>query len=191
MSLKRHFRSIVTAALILMCGPLAVAGFSVEPYLGYGRGTLDSSLDTDFSFVAAGARVGYGMLGFTGGLDIFKSLTGSFEDDQNDKGDYDVISASVFASYTFPILLRVYAGYTFHYENELDYDSPLFQTSETEGDGGYYLGVGYTGLPFVAVNLEYRVNDFDKQTFENGSSSDLSDTDDSFFMLSVSLPFDF
>ena len=71
---------------------------------------------------------------------------------------------------------------------------------EIEGKG-YALGAGFTGLPFVAVNLEYRAITYDKIKQRNGTTVTLpysiagtavmNEIEAKDIVLSVSLPLDF
>jgi hypothetical protein len=61
----------------------------------------------------------------------------------------------LFVSYEFPILLRVYATYI------LSSKADTGQPADIEGSG-MKLGVGWTGLPFVVINLEMTNRTFDE-----------------------------
>ena len=86
-----------------------------------------------------------------------------------------------FVGFEFPILVRVYAGYIFSAKGEVSTD---FGKAKMEG-AGTKVGVGFTGLPFVDINVEYRRGTYDDVKI-GGVKSD--DTDFSSLMLGVSLP---
>ena len=76
------------------------AGFLIEPYAG-----LIMSGDASGEKITgneAGARLGYGMLGFGFGVDA--TVMGPYKYETS--GDYKPMHMGVFASYTFPILIR-------------------------------------------------------------------------------------
>lgn len=194
MKSTRLVRTVFFTLFFVIVSSIGHSAIRIEPSLGFAIGEIDSTpaqLGTnaiDHSFSSAGLRVGYHMLGFSLGLDYLKTLSGSFDDDSNNrKGDFSADAFSVFAGFDFPILLRAYAGYTFSYTSETDFDDT---TATIEHDGnGYFVGVSFTGLPFVYLNLEYRVYEIDE--FEqSGVTTSISDTNDKTFMLSVSLPID-
>lgn len=172
---------------------LAVAGFVstshadilLEPYLGYyfGSSTQSGSKDGDVTGLGYGARFGFQhMTGFMIGAEYF---TGQLEDDDGTvKTDMTPGDLGVFAGFNFPILLRAYA--TYFITNKWKAKTST-TTADLEGSGGLKLGLGWTGLPFVSINLEYMTVGFDKV---GGNSID--DTiNEKIYGLSVSLPLTF
>lgn len=168
----------------------ASASLLLEPYLGYRvSGDLDNGTSADLSYngIAYGARVGYQMLGIMGGVDYSMS---SFDMDIQDGADTSTLATSssnlgLFVGYNAPILVRAWA--TYFLSNKLDFDSIATEYSGS----GYALGVGFTGLPFVSLNLEYRALSFDEQT-EASTTSALNPSEDaSEILFTVSLPFTF
>lgn len=157
----------------------ANAGLEVEPYLGY---TIDGTLsqagatDSDLSGVGMGARLGYGFLPLLGaGVEFYKgNLTA---DASGTESDFEPTDIGIYASVDFPILVRAWATYVL--SSKVDVAAGEFSGS------GFKLGVGFTGLPFVSINLEYTTINYDEL---NGSSA--TDVDRSGIMLGVSLPLD-
>ena len=78
-----------------------------------------------------------------------------------------------FVGYDFPILVRAWATYFFDVTYSPETGSDLTAT-------GTSFGVGFTGLPFVSLNAEYRMLSFDD-----------SELDSSEVFLSASLPLTF
>ena len=72
------------------------------------------------------------------------------------KVDYDLTQMGVFVGYELPILLRVWATYYFDVNWDLEGSTSRELTTIA-------LGVGFTGLPFVSLNAEYRLNTFDNK----------------------------
>jgi len=182
-------------ALFALVSLSANAGFLVEPYLGYKVGSGDQGgvtpIDYTLNGPSLGGRLGYQFLGLMGGVDYsFGSIDleaavtvagvetkSTSSQDQKDLG--------VFLGYDFPILLRAWATYYL--------SSKLTQSNDDENSGGGYgLGVGFTGLPFVSLNVEYRALSYDE--FFNSSTGQTSTRankiENKEILFSVSLPLD-
>jgi hypothetical protein len=79
--------------------------------------------------------------------------------------------------------LRAWAGYGFN--NKVVADNPDGEWSGT----AMKLGVGFTGLPFISINLEYTKDTVDKTSGTViGTDNDLNHDA---YMLSLSLPLEF
>ncbi|HWU44238.1 MAG TPA: hypothetical protein VN132_12395, partial [Bdellovibrio sp.] len=84
-----------------------------------------------------------------------------------------------------PILLRAWAGYGF--SDQFVLDTPYNSTIKGKS---FKLGVGFTGLPFVSLNVEYLKSTADEIT--GGTLANSSpDSKHEAVMVSVSLPFVF
>lgn len=170
----------------------ASAGFLVEPYLGFGftsgdfKGNDNTSYDISTSGVTMGARVGYTMLGFMGGLDYSMATESEWEFEASSTDKYDIKRSNlgVFAGYELPILLRAWVGYDFMSKAEGDSDDGALSF---EG-GATKFGVGFTGLPFVSLNLEYKMFSYDDNKL--GSTKLTNKLEVNEVLLSVSLPLD-
>lgn len=152
------------------------AGFLIDPYIGAGNFTgvldLDAGSDPDDieeSLTAVGSRLGYSFLLLSAGLD-YQMLTIDGENQTN---------MSAFVGVDLPILLRFWGEYFFSSEAD--------DVEDTEIDfvDGYGLGVGFTGLPFVSLNLEAQFLNYE---------GDISNVDFDYqtvaYIFSVSLPLD-
>ncbi len=177
---------------------LAVFGFSalmlsasvsqaiyIEPYLGiYGVGTskmtLPSVKDSELTgSLGLGLRFGYSLMGIAFGVDYDTSTI-----DSKDTGGTTIKvktnNLGVFASVDVPVLpVRAYATYVLDAKN-----TPDGSTSDFKGKG-FKIGAGFTGLPFVVINLDYYMIKYDDVA---GVTSDL---DSKMAVLSVSLPLNF
>ena len=73
------------------------------------------------------------------------------------KPEYDTTSIGAFISANIVPLFNVFAAYYFKNEQQRtnDNSSELYSGNRTS------LGVGFTGLPFVSINLEYSIFEFD------------------------------
>lgn len=178
----RRFLATI-ASLIIFCGAnVANAGILVEPYLGYTKGKWEmGSTSQDFSGVYYGGRLGYSMLGLMGGLDF---QTGKLKDNSSPTNiDLTPSDLGIFVGYNLPVMLRVYGSYFFSSKLK----SEAAGTSNTYEGKNMRLGVGFTSLPFVSINLEYGLGTYTKDS--SGSLS--SDMKTKWFGLNVSVPFDF
>lgn len=171
----------------------ANAGVLLEPYLGYKIASGDRAITTateySFNTPTIGGRVGYQFLGFMAGLDYSMS-TGSFgletktltttTEVNNDQDQF-----GLFVGYNLPILFRVWGTYFL--------SSNLEQADGDENKGsGFALGAGFTGLPFVSLNLEIRSISYDEFYDKSaGTTTTLNPTSDyTEVLLSVSMPID-
>lgn len=154
----------------------ATAGFLIDPYIGTGQSktTADiNSLDDDGdSFSATGARVGYSFLLLSAGIDY---QMGSIDGD-------NVTSTSIFVGVDMPILVRAWAEY--FVSSDLDNDSSY----DMKFKDGTSIGIGFTGLPFVSLNVEVQNINY---TVEDVPVLGDVDVKTAQTVFSVSLPLDF
>lgn len=166
----------------------AQAGLLVEPVLGYSMGKIEvdaaNTSEEKGNGLSWGGRLGYQNLGFQLGLDYLRSSYNM--KDKDFKEDLVASEWAAFAGFEFPVLLRVYAGYIFSANAETEYAGN--QKVKLQDGSGMKLGVGFTGLPFVDINLEYRKGTYTEIKGLGGLSKN-TDTDFSAIMLGVSLPF--
>lgn len=170
----------------------ANAGLLIEPVLGYNFSKLDGYFDEKAYGPSFGGRLGYQNLGFQLGLDVMKSSQNV--DDNKFKDKLSTTEYAAFVGFEFPILLRVYAGYIFAGSADTQVMADLglgagSQKYKVEHDTitGTKIGVGFTGLPFVDINFEYR-----KGSLKDGKIGgyDIEDDQDySTYMVGISLPF--
>jgi hypothetical protein len=137
----------------------AQAGFLIEPFLGYTvSGETESAGESDdVTALTYGARLGLTTLGFMYGIEYNMGNYTVKGDDGDSDGDFTNLGA--FVGYEFPVMFRVWFSYYFN----------STATPESEGNSeidfkgsGTSLGLGYTGLPFVSINLVYTTNTFDE-----------------------------
>jgi hypothetical protein len=176
----------------------AHAGILVEPYIGYGLGNskvafaggAEAKSDTYGSVL--GARLGYQALllfaAFDGsvGMGTIKAANSASTD-----ADYSDTKLFALVGARLP-LVRAYAGYGF-INNVTEKSTP----NEKLQGSAIKLGVGFTGLPFIAINFEYIASTYDKIDLGGGagmqskSDAGISDLTANQYMLTVSLPLDF
>jgi hypothetical protein len=170
------------AVVSVMMGSVANASLLLEPYLGYHTGKYtQGSTDQNLSGVSYGGRLGFQQLGFMGGIDY---MTGSWKDDASPNSSTVTPSnLGVFVGYNFPILVRVYGEYGFSNSLKLSNNGG----SDTLKGTGIKLGVGFTALPFLSINLEYITDTYTKDS--NGTLT--PEVTDKLYGVSVSLPLTF
>jgi len=180
--MKKLTQLTLLLAVILGFSSQAQSAVLLEPVLGYNLGTKlnieDGEKYSGGMGPSFGGRVGYQNLGFQLGLDYLNS-TIDMKDDDFDK-DVKMTEWAAFAGFEFPVLVRVYAGYIF------SANAKSGSTKLNDGSGAKF-GVGFTGLPFVDINLEYRRGTF-TEIKAGGVTADV-DTKYETIMLGVSLPF--
>jgi hypothetical protein len=162
------------------------AALLVEPVLGYNLGTdLDfGSNEYSGNGSAFGGRLGYQQLGFQLGVDYLRSSLNM--DDSDFDEDLTTNEWAGFVGFEFPIFVRVYAGYIFSSQGESENNN---QDIDFKDGTGSKLGIGFTGLPFVDINFEYRKVKYDEVKVGSVTSND--DADYQTYMVSLSLPFNF
>jgi len=160
-------------ALIFTFSATANAGFMIEPYAGFALGGAFDQQATppttgEYSGVQFGGRAGLTFMGLMGGVsynmatetDIeFKQLTTTATNKatRSDLG--------LFVGYELPIMLRVWGTYYLDskVEGSSNTGTTFIDSTETWKGSGYGLGVGFTFLPFVSLNLEYRNFEYDEE----------------------------
>lgn len=187
-SIKKYSLAGIFFALLFTVST-AHASLLIEPHLAYnihasGDATLGGvNHDYDYNGAQYGMRVGYQQLGFMGGLDYTRS---SFDlDDETAAGtssvNYDRNEWGVFVGYDFPILVRAWGAYYWSNKSERDNGNQLKGNTKE-------LGVGMTALPFLSLNLMYRMVTYDEQKVGSTTSNLSEDINISEFVVGVSLP---
>ena len=157
----------------------------IEPHLGYNLHASTTISGTEFKYNGTqfGGRLGGQFLGLMGGLDYthssytLKSTTlGAVTNTSTKQNDI-----GVFAGFNFPILLRAWAGY-------------YFTSKATESGGDYIkghvteLGVGWTAIPFLSINLAYRMVSYNKSYDSNTKATSAIDYTPKEIVVGVSEP---
>lgn len=178
--------AVLTIFAALIVSQSAQASLLLEPYLGYVSGEAKQTTTAKFTGTEYGARVGWSsMIGLAVGGEYAAMST---TDDSSPKNDLKSSDLGVFVAYKFPIMLRAYATY---------FPSSEIKTSSSVVDGTFKsgnamkLGVGFTGLPFININLEYITSNYSKFS-SGGVEGDLSPKlTTSSYAISISAPFNF
>ena len=179
------------------------ATFLVEPYAGYvvsGSGEATSSgtkVDYSHSGAAFGARAGLKYLGVMGGVDY--SMRSEFDLEAETtllgtaisvKDKHEGKTMGVFVGYELPMMLRFWGSYLMDVTWE---DTDGSDVGDELSGSGYGLGIGFTALPLMSINLEYKMFEFDesKDASAGTTASIASPLEMNEILLSVSIPFDF
>ncbi|MCT4641299.1 MAG: hypothetical protein N4A33_03310 [Bacteriovoracaceae bacterium] len=168
---------LILSVLLGLCVQSTYAGILLDPYIGFGtsKSTLDaasSNFDEDTQTAKfIGSRVGYSFLLLSAGVDY--QIMSDDDATQN--------NLSLFVGVDLPILLRAWAEY--HIKSDFNHDD-LYEAEFTDG---YGLGVGFTGLPFVSLNLEVQTMNYDAKLTSSTPSFELQSAA---YIVSVSLPLD-
>jgi hypothetical protein len=175
-------RIVLLSLLISLFSANTFAGILIDPYVGFGNSTttLDQasgsySDDSTDSVSAVGGRLGYSFLLLSAGIDYQMATI----------DDAKRTNTSAFVGFDLPILLRVWAEYTL--SSQID-DDDLDSNIDISLDSGYSVGIGFTGLPFVSINLEVEQHNY---TYENVPTLGELEVASATYLLSVSLPLDF
>ncbi len=162
------------------------AALLLEPVVGYNIGSkfdFESGENyTGGTGTAFGGRVGYQNFGFQLGLDYLNSSIDMDDADIDD--NISLTEWAGFIGYEFPVLLRVYAGYIFSAAGSTESNGNDWDLIEGSGTK---LGVGFTGLPFIDINVEYRAGSFDN--YEINGTKQNKEVNYQSIMLGLSLPF--
>ena len=177
-------KTLVLLFCLLLTLPAKSALF-LEPYLGLGMATsgdiegpeatfeglsinpgLKIGTTTMFTFVSFGAEFSY--------QDSTAEARPSGRELDLTRTDF-----SAFALFEFPILFRIFGKYI------VGSSMTIGNTDMIDPDG-YGLGVGYTGLPFLSLNLEYRTISWKKiknNDVESNANGEITE-----IILSLSFP---
>lgn len=194
-------RSFCLLLLSILFIQTASAGILIEPQLGYivsGKGDYTDSgvkVSGKYNGVQYGARLGYQVLGLMGGLSYqaatyTTSLTCALCTPTSAKVDYKQDAFGVFVGYNAPILIRAWIGYNFSVKETSSTSNTYVTNGDWSKGHSTELGVGFTGLPFLSVNVIYRMLSYTK-VYDNNTktTSSVSGNSPKEIALAVSAPF--
>ncbi len=196
--MKKFNLAVLFALSIFLITP-AKAELLLEPVVGYNLGLNGKIHEADLGGgvtvqedkfsggggPAFGGRVGFQKLGFQVGLDYLNSKINP--DDKAFKGALNINEWAAFVGFEFPILFRVYGGYIFSADGTGKTKGPPDEKLTMKNGSGLKAGIGFTLLPFLDINLEYRRGTFSE--WKSGSTKVDGDIDYSTYMIGLSLPF--
>ncbi|MCB0385795.1 MAG: hypothetical protein KDD43_10415 [Bdellovibrionales bacterium] len=170
--------------LFVLSTQYATADFLIEPFAGYETGNIkdnNSSGEADYKGMAYGLRLGVKMLGLGVGAEY---AGGALETDQTPAAKYSFKNMGAFISYDFPVMVRAYMTYFFAADTDID----VTPTATLKGSG-YRVGLGFTSFPFMTINVEYLVRNWDEA--EQGGTKTSLDYTSKTTMLSLAFPLSF
>ena len=173
----KNFTHLVLA-LCLLTPALSRAGLLIDPYIGLAstKTTFDDVTnavedeEATSTSTGIGARVGYSFFLVSAGLDYSLGT-----------GDTALTNTSLFVGVDLPILLRFWGEYFL--SSDVSDDDLDDLDVDLNFKNGYGLGVGFTGLPFLSINLEVEALIYDAEIGSTEGEMAIANT-----MLSVSFP---
>jgi len=203
-------KNLFIISLLILLTQTSYAGVHLEPYVGYAvsAGTEQTNngtkIESTMNYFELGGRAGWEMMGLSFGFDgNFTPTSYDIDIEKPTKAsgtvDYKSHNLGAFISFELP-LLRVWG--TYYFASQLSYDKDRdTSVSDSTGDSlngsGYGVGVGFTALPMLAINLEYRANSYDEYKDKSSGvttkypAGGASSVDAHSILLSVSVPFHF
>jgi hypothetical protein len=157
--------------IVALYSTISQASFLIEPHVGFNVAGGGTTGTTAYSYngTQLGMRLGGQFLGLMAGVDYTTSsytwerkATSTFNDSFS-RGEW-----GAFVGYNLPLFLRFWGAYYFS-SKATDQENSGQTVSNYEYSGSTKeLGLGFTGLPFMSINLIYRMVDIDKQTTNAG-----------------------
>lgn len=180
---------LIFIILISATASFAHAGFHLEPYLGYalkGEWEQGSSKD-DISMRTFGVKLGYqAPTGFQVGGDI-QLGAGTYDNISPLDTDAGTASFGAYIGYQSDMGLRGYAHY--HFVSAVAFDTT---NDPAYGGNGFKLGVGYSVISWLAINVEYHMMTYSEYKDDLTTDADLDPKQkDNFVFVTVSFPFNF
>lgn len=191
---------LVGISAILLMTSSAMAGFHVEPYVGYAKGSEGGHTETttdqnaaSYSGMGFGARLGISYLGVLfGGTYDAQGIEGTDDDSPNTSTDYSGTNIGAFLGYEFPLGLRVWGSY--YMSSKLEVDNTTSAGAEFSGSG-MSLGAGFSVIPMIlSLNLEYKTFAYDEFTTSTGTVFQLTGNSEAkvnYLFVSISAPLGF
>ncbi len=164
------------------------ANILLEPYLGVTVSGKSSGDDAKYTGNGLGARVGWSMLGFGVGLDALLAANMSAKDDTGTTKS-TVTGYGAFVSYTFPIMVRGYVSYFPTYTSKYKWDTAQGSMDVEVSGASNKVGVQYTGLPFVALGIEFETATSKKVKVDGVENTNVTHSTLSFTNVVISAPF--
>lgn len=170
------------AAVLILFSFVSTSAFAdlfIEPWVGYEGGSYKlGAAGGAIQGSNIGVRLGAKELGFSVGPEYsFAFLTEKPTSGQDLSQDSQDLG--LFVGFNLPVMFRFYGSYF------LTTTAKVEATTGTYTGTGYRLGVGFTSLPFVVLNVEYISRDYSRISGSKISGGDLTNSSICF---NVSLP---
>lgn len=161
--MKYFFKKIILIFTMTMMNNFLSAGILIEPMINhdlYAVSGWKNSNKLTYSGVSFGGRFGVQFLGFMGGLEYDYRPKSSYKTEVYKDGYFSGHYSALFAGYQLPLLGKAWIGYFFNIDLKDKVNDLEFK------EKGTLLGVGFTVLPLVDLNLEYRKFHVKKNSYE-------------------------
>lgn len=162
----------------------ANAGFYINPGIAISVSGDADGTDVDNNYMLGQVQLGWSTLGLSFGADYEMTLTDVELEATPTNNEFSANNLGVFVGYQFPILFRIYAAYMISGKIEGQNN-----TLELADMSGTKIGLGFTGLPFVSINLEMRKFTYDEASLGGVVASTSYDGGYDNITLGVSFPF--
>lgn len=189
--MRRCLNSIMNVTVLFFAIFLSVkseASLLIEPHLDYNLagGTTRNAVIYKYSGAQYGARLGVQYFGLMGGLAYNLSNYTLKETPVVANSDIKQTELGFFVGYSAPVLLRAWLGY--YTSSKQTFTNNDYRSGHTTE-----FGVGFTGFPFISINLMYRMLSLDNSYLaSNATSSAITPAyAPSEIVLGVSLPLTF
>ena len=167
-------RAFFVLFTLLLASQVSLAGLLIEPQLGYiatgsasGSYTVNGGTVTandSFSGAQYGARLGYQNLGFMAGLSYqLASLSRNCKNcSPAVKVSYSRDDLGLFVGYSAPLFLRAWLAYNISSKSKTTQTTTATTSGEYLKGSSTEIGVGYSPLPVLSLNLIYRMYNYNK-----------------------------
>lgn len=175
----------------------AQAFIYIEPVVGYnikGMVKQDPNIEYEYDGLLYGGKIGAHFSGvFLGGLyekspfQLVQTKPSYYLPADETKQNRENTYIGAFVGVNLPVMFRFWASYFISAKSEVAKDP---NKGDVVSGSGYSLGVGFTGMPFVSFNAEYRLFSlgkfFDKSAASNTTLTYPLKVNE--ILISVSLP---
>ncbi|MBP9674868.1 MAG: hypothetical protein KBD63_07195 [Bacteriovoracaceae bacterium] len=181
----------IILCLLLTSSLSHAVGILLDPSLGYLLGnTNELNADRSYNGINLGIKAA-ATFEFTPKFFVFGGLDGTYGSTNREAGggfseaSYDEKNFGLVVGLMTPFMLRGWATYIF----SSDFEDAVGNSYK---GNGFRLGVGFTGLPIVSLNLEYQRLNYDEKQFgatkTRSALSGSNQLDTSAVVFSVSIP---
>ncbi|HEX4923979.1 MAG TPA: hypothetical protein VFV50_07830 [Bdellovibrionales bacterium] len=184
---------VISAMLTLSCGSLASAALLLEPGVAYRTGTYDGGAGNTGKVTGVGlnARAAFALPVLFAGVDL-SYMFGNTTPDNGPSSDTTAVSFGPVVGASLPALpLRLWAAYLlWDYSTQKISGPPSYDVISS--GTAMKLGLGYTAIPLLSVNLEYVMHTYTKAENKlTSTTSDLSpNVKSNEIVISASVPFE-
>ncbi len=189
--------------LLLPCSSIANTVLFLEPYVGYGMGSMDKSVftknnsaDRIISKYTLTNRVNHGLrFGFIFPEGPYMAITYNLErasykeaDEEHNLGKLKSKSLWGTIGYNMPINIRLWISYTISFTQNLIPSNILENEAIINGEG-FLCGIGYKITPHFSLNIEYRSIRIKELIYDGKTYQSKNNPTTDLIHISVNFPF--